>query len=92
MTDIGQKVEHVRLAMNGRQHGGHVCHWPGCKKRVPPALWGCRAHWFKLPKILRDKIWRTYRTGQEISKTPSRAYVETAREVAQWIETHKGDV
>jgi len=24
---------------------------------VPPKMWGCKKHWFKLPKSLRDKIW-----------------------------------
>ncbi|MGH8572085.1 MAG: hypothetical protein ACREX8_05860, partial [Gammaproteobacteria bacterium] len=50
---------------------GHTCHWPGCGKPVPPAMWGCREHWFRLPKLLRDEIWATYRPGQEIDKEPS---------------------
>lgn len=49
-------------------------------------MWGCRTHWFKLPAALRAKVWRAYRPGQEISKTPSRDYVEVAREVQAWIE------
>lgn len=64
----------------------HNCHWPGCQRHVPPKLWGCREHWFKLPKDLRDEIWRTYRPGQEISKTPSREYIAAARAVREWIE------
>ena len=63
----------------------HSCHWPGCGKSVPPALWGCKPHWFALPKHLRDRIWSTYRPGQEISKTPSRDYIDAAREVQAWI-------
>ena len=47
----------------------HVCHWPGCGKRqCPPAQWGCRAHWFKLPRAIRNAIWLAYRTGQEIEQ------------------------
>ena len=38
----------------------HTCHWPGCKKQVPPAMWGCKKHWFMLPKHLRDRIWAAY--------------------------------
>lgn len=64
----------------------HTCHWPGCDKAVPPAMWGCKAHWFRLPKTLRDRIWATYRAGQEITKTPSTAYVEAAQAVQQWIK------
>jgi len=63
----------------------HTCHWPGCGRSVPPQLWGCKTCWFKLPKHLRDRIWRTYVPGQEIAKTPSREYIEAAREVQAWI-------
>lgn len=63
----------------------HHCHWPTCNKEVPPSMWGCAKHWFTLPKPLRDKIWRTYRAGQEISKDPSDEYMEAAMEVQAWI-------
>lgn len=63
----------------------HHCHWPGCVMEVPPKLWGCRAHWFSLPKNLRVKIWDTYRKGQEIDKRPSPEYIEVANEVQMWI-------
>lgn len=68
----------------------HTCHWPGCGTKVPPAMWGCKSHWFRLPKDLRNRIWATYRTGQEISKTPSREYVEAALAVRDWIEANHG--
>lgn len=67
----------------------HTCHWPGCAKDVPPAMWGCRTHWFALPKHLRDEIWRTYVPGQEITKTPSMAYLTAARHVQEWIKARK---
>lgn len=82
MTTIGEKADYVRRAPQNRKH---ECHWPGCDKQVPPAMWGCKAHWFRLPAALRSKIWRTYQPGQEIEGTPSRAYVEAAREVQEWI-------
>jgi len=63
----------------------HTCHWPGCDKEVPPAMWGCKTHWFSLPKRLRDRIWATYRPVQEITKTPSSEYIAASREVQQWI-------
>ena len=53
-------------------------------------MWGCKPHWFKLPAALRAKIWATYRPGQEISKTPSAAYIEVAKEVQAWI--HRKEV
>lgn len=77
------KADYVKRQKQTRDHH---CHWPGCNKQVPPAMWGCKAHWFKLPKYLRDKIWKTYRPGQEITMTPSREYLQAAEEVQQWIK------
>lgn len=63
----------------------HTCHWPGCKTVVPPSMWGCGGHWFALPKRLRNRVWETYRPGQEVTKTPSAEYIAVAKEVQQWI-------
>lgn len=63
----------------------HHCHWPDCKETVPPSMWGCMKHWFILPKRLRDEVWRTYRAGQEVSKTPSRDYIIVAQQIQAWI-------
>lgn len=48
-------------------------------------MWGCREHWFKLPKSLRDAIWKEYRPGQEHDGTPSERYVVIAALVQEWI-------
>lgn len=64
----------------------HTCHWPGCPKEAPPAMWGCSPHWYKLPQELRNLIWRTYVPGQEITKTPSNAYIAAAKNVQDWIK------
>lgn len=63
----------------------HHCHWPGCEKQVPPAMWGCKPHWFRLPSHLRIAIWNTYRPGQENDMRPSSQYTEVARIVQDWI-------
>lgn len=63
----------------------HHCHWPGCRREVPPKLWGCKPHWMRLPQEIRDRIWATYRPGQEITKTPSREYVAAAQAAREWI-------
>lgn len=67
----------------------HWCHWPGCDKQVPPRLWGCQKHWFMLPLEIRNKILGAYVKGQEISKAPSRRYIEAALEARQWIKLRK---
>ncbi len=71
-----------------KQTRKHSCHWPGCDKQVPPAMWGCKTHWFRLPKELRDRVWATYRPGQEKDMTPSKEYLAVADEVQQWIREH----
>ena len=76
------KADYVRSQGQTRSHH---CHWPDCDEQVPPAMWGCRKHWFKLPMRLRNKIWAAYQPGQEVNMTPSREYVAVAREVQDWI-------
>lgn len=84
-----EKVDHVKAAIRSLQTKGHTCHWPGCGRSVVPAAWGCKKHWFMLPPEIRRRIWRAYRPGQEVSKTPSTEYIEAAREADAWItENH----
>lgn len=82
-----RKADYVRSQGQTR---AHHCHWPGCDRQVPPAMWGCRAHWYRLPKDLRDRIWRAYRPGQERDMRPSREYLDVAREAQAWIAQHGG--
>lgn len=79
---MNRKVEHVKAATQSRKHH---CHWPKCEAQVPPAMWGCRKHWYMLAIGLRNKVWAAYQPGQEETMTPSRKYVEVAREVQEWI-------
>lgn len=80
---MNSQAEYVRRQPQTRPH---TCHWPGCGRQVPPAMWGCKPHWFALPQRLRDKIWRTYQPGQEVTLTPSEAYLAAAQEVQTWIQ------
>lgn len=77
------KADYVKTQGQTRPH---TCHWPGCNKQVPPAMWGCKQHWFKIPQGLRNRIWATYKPGQEITMTPSDAYINVVRQVEQWIK------
>lgn len=82
----GEKAAYVK---SQRQIRSHQCHWPGCERSVPPAMWGCKSHWFRLPRALRNKIWATYEPGQEIDMTPTTAYIKVAEEVQRWIASEK---
>jgi hypothetical protein len=84
-VSVARKAAYVRSQGQTRNHH---CHWPGCDKQVPPAMWGCEPHWFKLPKALRDRIWRTYAPGQEVDLTPSAEYLKVADDVQRWIREH----
>jgi hypothetical protein len=82
------KVEYVKRQPQTRQH---ECHWPDCKVQVPPAMWGCKKHWFTLPVQLRNKIWKAYVPGQEVTMTPSAEYLEVAHEVQEWIDEYRSE-
>lgn len=53
----------------------HTCHAIACNAEVPPRMFMCRPHWYKLRKPLRDAIWNEYRAGQERDKSPSKRYL-----------------
>jgi hypothetical protein len=86
MASIGQKAAHVKRQGQTRNHH---CHWPGCERQVPPAVWGCRPHWYALPEDLRNAIWRAYAPGQEVKGTPSADYIAAARAVQEWIKANQ---
>ena len=83
MTTINNKVDYV---LRQGQTRNHTCHWPGCRKQVPPALWGCKKHWYMLPANIRSLIWAAYKPGQEKTMTPSVSYIEAAEKAQQWIK------
>jgi len=56
----------------------HHCHARGCQTPVPPRLLMCGRHWRMVPKPLQRAVWRKYRPGQEVDKTPTREYLDTA--------------
>lgn len=68
----------------------HTCHAEGCTVEVPPSMWGCRRHWFMVPKPLRDRVWATYRPGQEIDKRPSDEYREAAFAAVEAVARKEG--
>lgn len=79
------KAAKVAYVLRQPQTRRHHCHWPGCTVEVPPAMFSCRKHWFRLPKHLREMIWATYEPGQEVNGTPSAEYLAVVREVLKWV-------
>lgn len=77
--------------MNAKQTRDHRCHWPGCDRQVPPAMWGCARHWYMLPRSIRNAIWAAYRIGQENDMRPSMEYLAAAQAAEDWITTDHGE-
>jgi hypothetical protein len=45
----------------------------------------CREDWRLLPKAMQQRIWATYRPGQETTKDPSPAYLAAARAAIEFL-------
>lgn len=43
------------------------CAVPGRGDQIDPTRLMCRRDWYRVPKRLRDKVWRTWRSGHEAS-------------------------
>ena len=61
--------------------------WPDCAVNVPPRMWGCREHWFKLPRGHRDAITRAYVPGQGVGDW-SAAYAEAQQAAEDYANAH----
>lgn len=56
----------------------HHCHAKGCPVPVPPKMLMCTQHWYMVPKDLQAAVWHAYRPGQEVTKDPTREYLDAA--------------
>ena len=52
------------------------CNHPECDNDISRHYLYCRRHWFKLPKPIRDEIWRTCSERREDYTAAVRAAVE----------------
>lgn len=50
----------------------------------------CLRHWRMTPKTLQAAIWRTYRKGQEITKTPTALYLVVQSITVAWVARREG--
>lgn len=58
----------------------HTCHARECDRTVPPKMLMCLRHWRMVPRRLQTLIWARYVPGQEITKTPTAAYLEVMKQ------------
>ncbi|MGI9006127.1 MAG: hypothetical protein ACR2FU_07985 [Streptosporangiaceae bacterium] len=40
------------------------CPIAGCGERIDPTRLMCRNHWYMVPKLIRDHVWATWRSGE----------------------------
>ena len=59
----------------------HICSWPDCRRPVPLDMWGCKPHWFTLPKEIRDEIWQGYRRAGKLSPE----WLAANEQALEWI-------
>ena len=66
----------------------HVCPWPGCNEIVKRSLWGCPSHWFKVPILLRDSLWRAHRNRFNDEGSSHRGVL---MEIDEWVRKQDAD-
>lgn len=62
----------------------HTCHAIACEVPVPPEMLMCKPHWFRVPLILRARVWAEYRKG--ITK----AYCQVAKQAVIEVALKEG--
>jgi hypothetical protein len=63
----------------------HTCHAMNCTTAVPPKMFMCRTHWGMVPRAMQERIWATYRPGQEVTKDPSLEYLDAAMGAVNYV-------
>lgn len=50
----------------------------------------CYRHWSLIPKAKQRELWQVYREGQEVSKSPTREYMDVARALRVFVADVEG--
>ena len=67
----------------------HHCHAHGCETPCEPARFCCPKHWYSLRDEMKRAIWREYRNGQELTKTPTTRYLAVQQRAVGEIAMYK---
>lgn len=59
------------------------CRIEGCIRIHRRNLFCCPVHWWKIPKPMRDEIWRTYRNGDGIFESD---YLQACENAEAYLE------
>jgi hypothetical protein len=66
------------------------CPVPGCEEQIDRTRLMCRHDWYRVPKRLRDRVWRTWRSGREAGSRQHREAVLKAIAVARVARLPRG--
>ena len=77
---MGQGISDPRTAGSASNRVRHTCHAQGCNRAIAARFLMCGRHWAMVPSGLKDKVWQTYRPGQEIDKQPSQEYLAVMKQ------------
>ncbi len=82
----GREVGHLST---GLSHGSYLecCPVAGCEDRRRPYQMMCRRHWFRVPKDVRDRVWRTVK---KLGKDYMDARVEAILAATLWQPKIRG--
>ncbi len=62
------------------------CFWPGCSTRIQMTQLGCRMHWYRLPREMRNAVSTTYRDGARLAEQSTEYHEALRAAVAFAIE------
>lgn len=68
----------------------HICHAYKCNIQIPPKMLMCLKHWRKVPREIQNKIWATYRPGQEIDKIITEEYSDAFDNAVESVARKEG--
>jgi len=74
---------------------GQSCPIDGCTRTRQSGQLMCKPHWYKVPKELRDKVWKTARkmwNDDPDVETAYKAWREAADEAIAAVELREADV
>ena len=66
------------------------CPVPGCEEQIDRSRLMCRRDWYAVPKRLRDRVWKTWRSGREASSREHREAVLKAIAAARAARLPRG--
>jgi hypothetical protein len=69
---------------------GSRCAVPGCGQRIDISRLMCRDDWYAVPKLLRDRVWATWRSKSGVASAEHHQAVRMAVIASQAVRVPHG--